>query len=224
MKVFLGIPETGQINTKLTKQLMKVAFDKDIVVHFENHRPVDSTRNKIVNEFLKTDCTHLAMIDSDMATFKPLNHTLKILAKADKPVISALAIFPNKFGINANLFGIDETSNYFVNEAELWNLSRDIIEVPFVGTGLIVIKREVVEAVKKQYKLLFKFEYNEEGIKIAPEDSHFCMLARKCGFDIFLHKKILTNHFKAIDLMQVHMQQNRLGLPIYDRTTGELRK
>ena len=222
MKIFLGIPETGQINTKLAKQLLKVAFDEEIVIHFENSRPVDSTRNKIVNAFLKTDCTHLAMIDSDMATFKPLNHALKILVKEDKPVISGLAIFPNKYGINSNCFGMNGQGNYFVNEDELWNLSREVVEVPFVGTGFIVIKREVVEAVKEEFGCLFKFEYSKDGLKIAPEDSYFCMLAHRCGFDIFLHKKILTNHFRAMDLMQVHMQQNRIGIKNFDISTGEV--
>jgi GT2 family glycosyltransferase len=93
--------------------------------------------------------------------------------------------------------------NDFSEEYKVFNdiSEESLVEVDAVGAGCLLIHRKVFEAIKKPY---FLFQYNDDGIMTLGEDFYFCQKAQKAGFKIWVDRKMVTSHFKTIDLKQVN--------------------
>ena len=65
-KTFIGIPSySDEIPILMSNFLADVKLKYNVVVVFKIGMPVHKARNFIVEEFLKSDCENLLMIDAD---------------------------------------------------------------------------------------------------------------------------------------------------------------
>ena len=165
---------------------------------------ISLSRSQLVSMALELeDWTHAIFIDNDMG-FDPFD-ILKLLIE-DKDIIGAQA--PTKqypLAYNAESNHLQETDT--------------AAEVHYVGTGMMCIKREVLEHMKMHYlhDLAFAMPdgfYSEQKSMwsvdlFAPitrgahyknsnfyltEDFAFCQRARDCGFEVWKHLEVKCSH------------------------------
>lgn len=137
-----------------------------------NESLITRARNYIADEFLRSDCTHLMFIDSDIA-FKPgdvlvlLKHS--VMGGDDKDVVCAPYPKKNisweKVAKAVNAGEADQNPNnlenfigdYVFNVVDSGtHKMNELIEVQESGTGFMLIKREVFDKFKAAYP---EYEY-----------------------------------------------------------------
>ena len=198
-------------------QLQKLAFNNNIDVTFSflfNESLIQRGRNLLAHAFLKTKCTHMMFIDSDIK-FIP-EHILPMIT-ADKDIICG--IYPKKeinwqTVRNAMAAGVPDnelknhTGNFVVN---LVNYEETVtvpigepLEIWNGGTGFMLIKREVYEGLVgklptylnnvmdiqnpqngEKVNEFFATCIEEESGLLLSEDYYFCKKAREHGFKVW---------------------------------------
>lgn len=210
MKVFLRFPvyshlckETSAWWASLMYQmgLAKAESNNEVLpgieiisaeIHCSTAGP-DRARNDIVRSFLKTDATHLWMIDSDVCP--PKNLVLLDVARVrDTRVLSGVYYlyndlrgtksYPNTY----KLLGNGSVSAFIPSNPGPLSLEH----FAAVGAGCILIERGVLEAMGPPW---FSFGETEEG-ELLGEDFMFCR--RVGGADVYT--PYLCEHFKVAPL------------------------
>ena len=98
---------------------------------FTGNCHVDDARNKLVRDFLATDCTHLMFLDADLRFD---SDDVLALIKHDKDVVGA--IYPYK----------EARERYVVKPIEGEIIGEDgLLKVSGIGTGFLKIRRSVIE-------------------------------------------------------------------------------
>lgn len=197
-KVYLAILNNGELRREMLSIVIPaMKRTKNIELIWENPNktwanPISSNRNQIVKRFLKTDCGWLLMIDDDVVPFhNPLELVslnldvigMPALVRASGQTMVWTAYTPHSDGVGYSALDLDSFDDMF-----------DLLEVAIVGTGCILVKREVLENVKAP----FHSEFNEDGIQIYGTDFAFCRRATKAGFKVHttIHRR--CEHFKKI--------------------------
>lgn len=176
-----------------------------------NESLITRARNAIAKSFLKSDATHLLFIDADIV-FQPAQ--ILQMMQADKDVICG--IYPKKEinwrSVRAAIeSGVPDEQLRFHTGAWVVNLVNyeNAVEVPVHepleiwngGTGMMLIKRSVLEAMKEhvpfynndvvdlsgnigQREVIHEFfttSIEPETNRLLSEDYHFCAEWRKLG-------------------------------------------
>ncbi len=188
-------------------------------------------RNYLVDEFLRSDYTHLLFIDADIAF--DANDILMLLA-LNKDVVGAP--YPKKSINWGNIFKaikkwLSEKAGVDFNYGELDQITGDYVfnpvpgtqnfkvteplEVMEIGTGMMLVKREVFEKFREEYPHL-KYKPDHVGQKnfdgtrmihaffdtVIDPDSHrylsedymFCQYWRAIGGQVWLCPWMKTEH------------------------------
>lgn len=201
-KILIGLPTMGHVHVLLLTTILKWMAEAIETKAYNLSvyptmcvQPVDNARNHIVEEFLKTDCTHLLFIDSD--TIPPFNAIKKLLL-ADKEIISGLTPIvehdesrkndSNGFYRKLNVVG---KNDQFVNEF------IGTIEVKGAGGSCILIKREVFEKMEAPW---YRFQYKDDNGKsiVIGEDILFTVKAQEIGYKIWADTALICKHEKPI--------------------------
>ena len=197
-----------------------------------NESLITRARNYLVDEFLRSDCTHMLFIDSDVH-YNPQD-VIALLA-LDKDVIGGP--YPKK-AINWNNVAHAARTHPDMNPHELENVVGDYVfnvvkgtqqfsvneplEVLEIGTGYMMIKRDVFKKMEEAYpQLRYRPDHvgqaNFDGSRYIhayfdtiidtvdsatgggsdrylSEDYMFCQLWRKIGGTIFLCPWMRTQH------------------------------
>jgi hypothetical protein len=238
-KLFVATPMYGGMShglyVKSCLDLQTVMMRYGIEVKFSflfNESLITRARNYLVDEFLRTDFTHMLFIDSDIH-FDP-NDIVALMA-LDKDVVGGP--YPKK---SINWGNIAETArkNPDLNPKELENLVGEYVfnvvkgtqqfqvseplEVMEIGTGHMMIKREVFDKMAVEYPTIrYKPDHvgqahfdgsryihayfdtvidTKESIvgggsdRYLSEDYMFCQMWRKMGGQIFLCPWMRTQH------------------------------
>lgn len=188
-KIFIAIPNTGQINVDLTAWLIEIAGAFSYSINFVTGKDTITARNELVVNFLKSDCTHLFFVDSDMS--------------------------PNDFEALEKLHGLnlDIVSGYthqicpktgkVINNFREPVEQNGLLKVSKVGAACLLIKRKVFENLAMDEKLP-AFEVTRiNGMLVESEDFYFCRKVTELGFEIYVHPKVVFNHWKVYSLMAV---------------------
>lgn len=204
-KVFIGVPcVDGKIRVELASVLMEWSKKYNAEIFYGvGLKPHCSARNKIVEQFLKTDSTHLLFIDSDIVP--PLD-SLKKLLSADRHIIAPLC-FCWKPGDDGIPFPCpvshrkDERGNYrpYVGEGTE--------ETDVITGGMFLVKREVFEKIERP----FEFTFHRSGIACYSEDFRFSQKAKERGFHVWTDFSILCGHYKTLNILDVNNLMVRYG-------------
>jgi hypothetical protein len=183
--------------------------------HMQNESLITRARNRLAHDFLGTEATHLMFIDADIG-FEPTD--IVKMVDADKDIICG--IYPKKEihwnavakavmdGVPANKLH-EHTGAFVINligdakqqEGKL----NEPMEIANGGTGFMLIKRGVFEALKDKVptytndmnlsvevnpekKIIYEFfatSIDETSNRLLSEDYHFCKLARQNGFKVY---------------------------------------
>ena len=222
-KVFVAILNQGNISAGMESQLlnwMREKGDKYIFTAFPSRysfRPISNNRNRIVKDFLKSDCDYLFMIDDDNPPV-PQNNIFDLL-DFDKDVIGAVVPGHNLQGIHFHAYNFGEVredgSQVFL---QLPNSQRSGLQkIGAIGTCCIAIKRKVLEKIKKPFEDL----YDEDGILLNNDDMAFCIKCRDNKFEVWCHWLYMCSHYKKVDLLQMAHLLMRPKTPKIHKLTGQ---
>lgn len=192
--------------------------------HMMNESLITRARNSLAHDFLASDSTHLMFIDADIG-FNPSS----IVEMVQRDVDICCGLYPKKEihwarVTNAVQSGVppeqlkDHTGTFVVNlvdDKKVEMEETNLFEISNGGTGFMLIKREVFEAladkvpeytsdmymateVVKQPKMIKEFFATsidpEAGNRLLSEDYHFCKIARKQGFKIHAAPWVQLSH------------------------------
>lgn len=162
-------------------------------------------REKVTDQFLETDGTHLLFIDSD-ETFAP--ETAMRLLQDDLPVVSGVVYQRNPPPAPCIYKQIKDSVYHFPMAQELQNWFRDneipqfrepcvlnlpdemsIWEVDEVGTGCLLIKREVLEDIGEP-----RFDIMPGHFWGMTTDILFCRRAKEAGYKIHADLRVQLGH------------------------------
>ncbi|MCK7503265.1 MAG: hypothetical protein MZV70_03590 [Desulfobacterales bacterium] len=157
------------------------------------HHPIYSNRNKIVKRFLMSDCDFLMMQDDDVI---PMGHNPAELVFADKDIIGCPAKVRGEGGtLDWVAYAMrDDLGGYVTIDMSRAPTTADLLKVDIVGTGLIIIKRRVLEAIKAP----FLVENDEDGVCTWGTDFAFCKRAGAAGFEVYTTPHRICEHIKEI--------------------------
>ena len=214
----------GQIYVGYLKTIINLEREltkHNIEIHYEycvNESLIPRARNYLTDRFLKTNCTHLLFLDGDIQV-DPL-YILELI-KADKEVIGG--IYPKKsidwkrisefINNNKNIeydenilkvLGRDPVTIVLDND-DMYKNSDPIIETRYTGTGIFLIKREVLSKMIEAYpddkynsagNMYHKFFDTEikYGVYLS-EDYYFCERWRNLGGKVYLYKNMSSKHW-----------------------------
>ena len=244
-KIFVGTPMYGgmchgmytkascDLATTATKYGMDVKF-----FYLFNESLITRARNYLVDEFLRSPYTHLMFIDSDI-NFNPQDVlAVASLCTEDKPIIGAP--YPKKCIAWEKVRNAVDAGLGDENPNELEKFTGDFVfnpvegttqikideptEVLEVGTGFVMIMREVFEKFRDEYpQFSYKPDHNRSehfdgkryihaffdtvidnelyagkgsggSDRYLSEDYMFCQWARKIGFTTWLCPWMEVNH------------------------------
>ena len=203
-KLFIGIPcHDGRLNVKTAfnlVQLMPEAMRLGVSVtlsDLSNCSIITLARNSLVHEFLKTDCTELLFIDSDVIATS--GDILRLMAQSGGRDITA-GTYPRR-SHDKKFF----TDLYWTEDDNL-EFDGSLMRVKRIGTGFMLIQRHVIEKMAQahpewSYKnkptgermaALFDFEIRDD--QYVGEDYLFCDRAREHGYKIYIDVDISLPH------------------------------
>lgn len=168
---------------------------------FEQGTYLAINREKLIRRFLETDCQFFLFIDAD-TEFTPLDVLGLLMANVD--VVSAMYRYrvPVKIGEPEHCFRLlDETP------VDTSQTAPDLQECWFLPTGMLMIRREVIEMLYKEYTYLFNqgfsfhvgFEHSrlQKDPLLAAfegEDIHFSRIWRELGGKLYVKASIRVGH------------------------------
>jgi len=78
---------------------------------------------------------------------------------------------------------------------------KEPLEVAMVGSGAILIRREVLE--HPAMRAPFMDVWTEEGTRMRGHDYNFCLRARAAGFGVWLDRSYVCGHLRLTELLDV---------------------
>lgn len=226
-KLMICLPAyAGQISLKTSNSLLdmldKLIYQANIAVrieYLEKESLITRGRNRLACRFLKSDCTHLMFIDSDIE-FEPWD-IVKLLM-ADKDIIGGL--YPVK-EINWSTVKLALIKNPQATSGELelaagrfaCNFHSSVTKtgVPIdkpcrmenIATGFMLVKRDVFERLTASGNLPMRYSgyeqcdytaFFDEGVDDnnfeLSEDYYFCKVAADIGIETYALLDIVLNH------------------------------
>lgn len=206
MKLTVGTTLKAGGETVFWLSLMK-AMRAGLVGDFkltEGDTPVGRSRNNLTRDFLKSDSDALLWIDSDIE-FDPYH--IECLLEHDKPIVAG--IYPLKRRELA--WCINTAANSPMDSA------GPLHEVKYVGTGFMLIRREVFLRIAQAYpelryiedakdrQQMFNYWRMEVGLdtdlginRWLSEDWWFCEMWRRIGGKVFVDKRVTLKHHGMI--------------------------
>ena len=221
-KIFVATPMYGgqcagyytQSIMELNMLLQKSGVEAQYSFMF-NESLITRARNALTNGFLKSGCTHLLFIDSDIK-FRATD--IMAMLEADKDIICG--IYPKKeinwdsvkkamdAGVPQNQLK-SYTGSFVVNlvdyQGEVTVPIGQPVEIFNGGTGFMMIKKEVFEqladkvpsyfndvndlngqiGMREEIKEYFATSIEPETGRLLSEDYHFCYIWRKAGGKVY---------------------------------------
>jgi hypothetical protein len=195
-KVFVALPIFNLINPDvqenhrniLSNSVHSIIFSKIVGASVEHARQI------LIDRFLETDCDYLFNLDADIL-FLEQKDILDRLISLDKPIIGGIYVYKKKPCLPVYR-PLDLQKRWEIEKIFPDNYKFDIppepFEIKWLGNGCKLIKREVVEVVKKQIKcpnlpMLYKDEY-------LSEDFAFDQRARELGYTVWADPSIKLGH------------------------------
>jgi hypothetical protein len=205
-KLFVGIPTyDGKLNIAAAYELPQLAMSSlryqfsIHLAHISGCSLITKARNSLINQFLKSDCTELLFIDSDIH-FKH-EDILRIMALgSDRDILCGS--YPRRAD-DKKFF-----TDIYYNENDGVELTENgLLRVLRIGTGFMFIRRHVIEKlindhpewkywnnVEETYHYaLFDFQLKNEHY--FGEDYLFCDRATEAGFKIYVDPDINLGHY-----------------------------
>jgi predicted O-methyltransferase YrrM len=197
-KVFIAVAAYQNLGAGFTFALSyTTAALKEAGIPFElaifaGNCHVDDSRNRLVRDFLLSDCTDLVFLDADLAWHA--SDFVK-LVQYDRDIVAG--IYPKKHG--------DDTYPVILFDGEIWSDRDGLIEVKSVPTGFLRIRRQVLQRLADEATHYNARNDADSAIACIFErqiidgerwggDYVFCRKARNAGCQIYIAPDMRFEH------------------------------
>lgn len=199
--IFIGILNQGEVRVELAALMAELPKQRsyNLFISYPAHKPITHNRNMIVKKFLETDYDYLLMIDSDC--IPPAN--VLDLADYQKDIIGGLCFAYMDRRVIPLILKENHEGSYDMVDV---GLGQGVIECGGIGSGVMMIKREVLENIP----FPFRNEYDPEGIKIKGLDISFCERAKEKGYKVWCDVNMLCDHWTVQNLKHIWLTFNTL--------------
>jgi GT2 family glycosyltransferase len=216
----MGMPSgSGVVPVQMVQSLLQLHKPLPCGFMSVERQRVDKARNAMVMECLNKGFDYLFIVDDD----NPIPHdTLEKFLEDDKDIVSAPIL-----GRNPDVNGKHPLCCFYSQKVKVDN--KDLLlykpiekfreegylhKVDAVGTGCLLIKRKVLEALAKEYKdgvfefgdIKFKKKITVDGKeydrRTMSEDAEFSERAIKAGFEIWVDDRIRPIHLTSVRAVQ----------------------
>lgn len=168
-----------------------------IMIHLESGKPEDAAANKVMEAFLKTDCTHIMKMDNDIMADIDL---IRRLLAHDKDVVGVPVTVVQERGIVTCGCWIDENQITTVPDITPPN-NKLIGPIDFVGGGCVLIKRKVIETLRKDGPI-YVTTYGNDGQVSMYCDNYLMKNVKKAKFEAWLDATEVLGQVVELNLMQ----------------------
>lgn len=169
-------------------------------------KPIENNRNMIVKEFLEFEpkMDYLMMMDDDIVPPIDVFNLVDYLDDPDIDIIGGPCFgYKNESVIPFALeYYRDDEDGHPRYRPKEFQPGEQLTEVDALGTGHIIISREVLE--HPDMKHPFKNYYDEDGIRYEGLDLSFCRRAKEAGFKVWTHLKYACSHWVEQDLKEIY--------------------
>ena len=182
-RVFLAIPVNRDIHPSVLDSILHVSsgYINNAYIDSAPSKYLDDKRNDCVKKFLETDCTHIIFWDSD--TVADAN-VIDALVKHDLPIISP--VIYKKGGAHEPCFGYWDPLRRLYRTPMPFPYN-EMLKVDIVGTGFLLVKREVFESLTFPW-----FECGDDDQ--SGEDVYFSLKCREADIPIYVDTSIHLGH------------------------------
>lgn len=201
--IFVAIPVYGMVPAQFMASMLRLQGDPPFSLSIKmlaGDSLVSRARNTLSAEFLASDCTHLLFLDSDLI-FSPEH--VRRLVEHDKPIVAGF--YPKK----------QEGELNWVCNAKLEETKPDddgLQEVRFMGTGFMLVKREVFGRMREAHPEIAyhpdskpsetEWDFWSVGVhrdangfaRYLSEDWFFCQRALDLGYKVYGDTKVIAKH------------------------------
>lgn len=192
------LPWLNQMQRWVKDDTAEFPFEFEMVGVIKGCSPVEYARNRMVEDFLKTDAEILWMVDADMV---PQAYSHRVLfgrfdvSAGPCPMFSKVGAYK---ACRPNLFAGDV-------ENEVTRIWTDEDECVAAGTANMAIRRKVLEdpAMKTAQDGWFQKRYGEKGSVRMGEDVDFCLRAQQNGHTFGVVGEAQMGHVKPLDMDEV---------------------
>ncbi len=184
----VGVPSGEQARwTQFVMSLVVLERPKGTRLASVSGTYIQASRNDLARQLLETDGQWLFMVDDDHSFDRSL---LINLLDRHVPVVGAAAVSRKPpYYVCAYLPGANHAMG-------LHDFDGTLVEVDAVGTGAILIRREVLEALDPPW---FEVGYDDNGRNIS-EDVNFCNRARAAGYSVWLDGTQTIGHITGVSI------------------------
>jgi hypothetical protein len=207
-KIMLGLPTYDfKVTAKLAISLASFCVQAqqhgvDIqICNISGCSVVSRVRNLIATDFLKSDCTDLMFIDSDI-NFEA-EDIFRLMAWNSDPkkgIVAGIPVARKKGKVYISTLDTDEENNIFMNYMGLVKAKR-------VATAFMMIRREVFEKLRDTHpewlyhdekkvgdEVIAFFDFALKDGQYIGEDFLFCDRARELGYEVWIDPTIKLGH------------------------------
>lgn len=205
-KLFIGVPVFAHVNVHFFDALIKFLQQphsfKFQLACVAGDALVTRARNNLTVEFLKSDCTHLMMIDSDLVFSA---EQIERLVAHNEDVVAGF--YPKKKDgpeceLVYNCFNPPKPTDH-----------RRLISVRYMGTGFMLIRRNVIEKMVSEMgdELIYEvdghpgkfgfdfwpvgvYKYQDGNRRYLSEDWYFCQRCLDLGFNVYGDTGVMLKH------------------------------
>lgn len=178
---------------RLQRSLIEVGLDHDWLTQI-NESLVHRARNQMTATFLQTDHTHMMWWDADI----------------EGEVEDVSKLWNLEVDIACGVYAMKKKDEQWYAAWKDGALVRDLdqydgpIEVDYAGTGFLLIKREVIEALAKTSESYEGMDGQKiPALYMTPitngvlesEDYYFCRKAREAGFKVIMDPSVRLKHW-----------------------------
>lgn len=208
--IYIAVLNQGWIRPELSRILTRLTHQNkyNLTIKYPSFKPIEHNRNKMVKDFLEnTTAEFLLFIDGD--NVPPIN--VLDLADYQKDIIGGLCFGWKHNTVIPLILELNTKENIEKGEDKYRVMEvpedKGLVECDGVGTGLMMIKRDVLEEIKYP----FENYYDEDGIKTTGLDLNFCEKAKKKGFKVYCHTDFQVAHWNNRNLQLMYNTYNKLN-------------
>ncbi len=201
VSLLIGLPMQGQTDTEwalnYAHNILQKQLPPNTQISVENRYGIAQSREAIINNFIKSNCTHLLFLDTDIMPVE--NHGITTLI--NDTLLNPKIYMVTGCYYNSLYTGLaawkDGAPLNFNDPNNIINTSKDpVIEVDTTGMGLYVFKRELFDLIEDMDRPLFFYKILE-GNTMQSEDFYFQKrLSGKYGIKPYIDNRVTALHIK----------------------------
>ena len=177
---------TSLLSTTMMFAKMGVKFEVNML---NNGTLIDAARNELADAFLKSDCTIMICIDSDM--------------EWSKDDMLQLAAFSTEYPVVAGSYTTKtEEPKFIIDIANSTPNKHGLLEIKHVGFGFVAIQRQVYERLSEKVET---YRHNATGQKLKAFFRTEIIDGEYIGEDIFFFKQLPKINEKAYLIPKINL-------------------